>query len=42
MARFRNLLVHGYARVDNARVLEIIRENLDDIKAFVKEILANL
>ena len=42
MARFRNLLVHGYARVDNARVLEIVKEELDDIEAFVKEILAKL
>ena len=42
MARFRNLLVHGYARVDNARVLEIVKNELDDVEAFVKEILAML
>lgn len=42
MARFRNILVHGYAKVDNARVLEIVKEELDDIEAFVKEILAKL
>jgi len=28
MAGFRNILVHGYARVDNAKVLEIVKEEL--------------
>lgn len=39
MARFRNILVHGYAKVDSVRVLKIIREELKDIEEFVKEIL---
>ena len=39
MARFRNILVHGYARVDNAKVLEVVKEELKDIEEFVKEIL---
>lgn len=34
MARFRNLLVHGYARVDDGRVVEILRTRLDDVQAF--------
>jgi len=38
MARFRNLLVHGYERVDDARVLEILRTRLPDIEAFVEQI----
>ena len=33
-ARFRNLLVHGYARVDDTRVVEILRERVDDLAAF--------
>lgn len=38
MARFRNLLVHKYGKVDNRRVLEIIKFDLEDIKHFEKEI----
>jgi len=38
MARFRNLLVHGYGEVDNRGVLEIIKHNLKDIEEFEKEI----
>lgn len=34
MARFRNLLVHMYARVDPARLHEILREHLEDLRAF--------
>ena len=33
-ARFRNLLVHGYARVDDTRVVEILRDRVDDLTAF--------
>jgi uncharacterized protein YutE (UPF0331/DUF86 family) len=34
MARFRNLLVHGYAQVDDQRVIEILRTRLDDFDRF--------
>lgn len=34
MARFRNLLVHGYQRVDDTRVEEILRTRLDDFERF--------
>ena len=34
MARFRNLLVHMYARVDPARIHEILREHLGDLRSF--------
>lgn len=34
MARFRNLLVHGYGRVDDARVSEILRTRLEDFDQF--------
>jgi uncharacterized protein YutE (UPF0331/DUF86 family) len=34
MARFRNLLVHGYADVDDRRVVEILRSRLDDLDRF--------
>jgi len=39
MARFRNGLVHSYAKVDNARVLEIVGGELSDVKEFVRGIL---
>ncbi len=39
MAKFRNILVHGYARVDNFKVLKFIKEELEDIILFVKKIL---
>jgi len=38
MARFRNLIVHGYARVDDARMLKIMRENLKDIDSLLQAI----
>ncbi len=38
MARFRNLLVHGYLRVDDSRVLEILSCNLGDFVRFRREI----
>jgi uncharacterized protein YutE (UPF0331/DUF86 family) len=34
MARFRNLLVHGYAHVDDRRVAEILHTRLGDLQAF--------
>lgn len=35
MARFRNLLIHLYWRVDNERVYKILSENLVDIDQFL-------
>jgi len=35
MARFRNLLVHRYWEIDEARVLRFARENLGDFEAFL-------
>lgn len=36
MARFRNVLVHLYADVDEERVLRIFRESLGDLDSFVR------
>ena len=33
-ARFRNLLVHGYGKVDDGRVVDILRTRLDDLTMF--------
>ena len=38
MARFRNLLVHGYAKVDDMRMLKTIRDDLKDVDEFINEI----
>ncbi len=40
MARFRNLLVHLYWKVDNREVYRILRENLNDFTEFREAITA--
>lgn len=42
MAGFRNLLVHGYARVDLARVHEFLSTRLGDFEAFAGHVLRYL
>jgi uncharacterized protein YutE (UPF0331/DUF86 family) len=42
MARFRNLIVHDYARIDPEAVVGILRKNLKDLKGFSKEIIKYL
>ena len=39
MARFRNLLVHLYAEVDNAQVYEGLQADLGDFETFVRHVL---
>ena len=39
MARFRNILVHSYAKVDNSKILLFVKEELDDVSHFIKSIL---
>lgn len=36
---FRNLIAHEYARMDFERVFQIARQDINDIKAFIKTIL---
>ncbi|MCS4540732.1 MAG: DUF86 domain-containing protein [Euryarchaeota archaeon] len=38
MAKFRNLLVHLYSKVDNKRLFSILKENLSDIEKYLAEI----
>lgn len=38
MARFRNLIVHDYARIDDALVYNILKKRLGDFDAFAKAI----
>jgi uncharacterized protein YutE (UPF0331/DUF86 family) len=40
MAGFRNVLVHGYARLDPAMVIGILRNHLDDFAAFRAAVLS--
>jgi uncharacterized protein YutE (UPF0331/DUF86 family) len=40
MARFRNLLVHLYWRVDNQRVYQIIQDDLGDLNTFRQQVSA--
>lgn len=39
MARFRNLIVHDYARIDNAAVFGILKRRLGDFDAFALSII---
>ena len=39
MAKFRNILVHSYAKVDNSKVLTFVKEELIDVENFIKELL---
>jgi len=38
MARFRNLLVHRYGEIKAQRLIEIVKEDLNDVVEFVKEV----
>ena len=42
MAKFRNLLVHVYWQVDYRRVHAVMRENLQDLRAFAAAVVALL
>jgi len=39
MKGFRNILVHEYGRVDDMIVYEVLQNNLNDFRAFKREIL---
>ena len=41
LAGFRNILIHEYARVDIAKVHDILANHLDDFDAFRKQIVAH-
>ena len=42
MVRFRNLVVHDYARIDDAKVYGILKRNLSDFDAYAAAIVAYL
>lgn len=42
MARFRNLMVHDYARIDDAKVYAILTRNLADFDAYARAIVSYL
>lgn len=42
MAKFRNLIVHDYARIDNSVVFGILKRRLGDFDAFARAILSYL
>ncbi len=39
MARFRNVLVHGYSKIDDSKILVFVKKELFDVQKFVKIIL---
>jgi uncharacterized protein YutE (UPF0331/DUF86 family) len=42
LARFRNLLVHGYAEVDDDRVVEILGSRVGDLSEFRRQLAAGI
>ena len=42
MAKFRNIIVHDYARIEPEVVVGILRKNTADLKSFSQEIIAYL
>jgi len=42
MARFRNLIVHDYARIDDAKVYAILKKHLGDFDKYARTIAAYL
>lgn len=38
MAGFRNLLVHGYGKVDDRKMFEIMQKNIDDIAQWLEKV----
>jgi len=42
IARFRNILVHGYAKIDDSKVIIFVKEELKDIENFIQEILEQI
>ncbi len=38
MARFRNILVHRYSKIDDSKILIFVKEELSDVKDFIKVI----
>ncbi len=41
-ARFRNLMVHDYARIDDLKVYQLLKTRLDDFDAFADAVKAYL
>lgn len=42
VARFRNLLVHEYVRIDRSKVYSILKTRIPDLEAFAKSIVKYL
>lgn len=38
MAKFRNMLVHIYWKIDDKKVYEIMKKNILDLEEFVEEV----
>jgi uncharacterized protein with HEPN domain len=39
---FRNILIHGYATVDDALVWQVLKERLPELHRVMRELLANV
>ena len=39
MAKFRNIVIHDYARIDPEIVIGILKKNLTDFKLFARDVI---
>ena len=42
MARFRDILAHQYTKLDPGKIMNMLQNNLDDVKTFLSELVASL
>jgi len=42
MTRFRNILAHGYVRIDFEKIYDILHHSLGDIRSFLSTLVAKL
>ncbi|MFQ5930526.1 MAG: DUF86 domain-containing protein, partial [Acidobacteriota bacterium] len=42
MSRFRNLIIHGYWKVDDGKVYQILQNNLEDFENYLQSVEAFL
>ena len=39
MAKFRNMVVHLYERIDEEEIYNIVQNHLDDFEYFIKQVV---
>ncbi len=42
MTGFRNLLVHGYPKIENLKVFEMVKSEVDDVREYIRQVLGKV